>query len=116
MAWLSKHKLVGLIVILVITAIAWYMLSGSPAPDSVLVTESAQQIPPEAQDLLNSLHALQAVTLQSNIFSNTSFHLLKDFTTPIVPEPIGRTNPFAPLDGSGSTQTQTTTTTGTRTR
>lgn len=114
MDWIYKHKLIALIVILVLTAIGWYMLSGSSSSssDAVLVTESAQPIPPEAQDLLDSLHALQAVTLQSQIFSNPSFHVLKDFTTQIVPEPIGRPNPFAPLDGSVPT-TPTTPTAGT---
>ncbi|HEY4526372.1 MAG TPA: hypothetical protein VJK53_00745 [Candidatus Paceibacterota bacterium] len=107
MEWLTKHKLAAAAVILVITAVAWYMLSGSEEPDAVLVTETAQQIPPEAQDLLDSLRALQAVTLQSPIFSNPSFHLLKDFTTPVIAEPVGRSNPFAPLDLSVSVQGST---------
>jgi len=105
MDWFIKHKLAAAAVVLVVTAVAWYMLSGSEEPNAVLVTETAQHIPPEAQDLLDSLRALQAVTLQSPVFSNPSFHLLKDFTTPIVPEPIGRSNPFAPLGTGGSVPT-----------
>ncbi|RJQ34136.1 hypothetical protein C4568_03295 [Candidatus Parcubacteria bacterium] len=98
MDWLVKHKLVAGIVILVITAAAWYMLSGSaPADDAVLMTENVQDIPPEAQELLDSLRRLQEVDLDSPIFANPSFQVLKDFTTPVIPEPIGRTNPFAPL-------------------
>jgi hypothetical protein len=108
MNWLSKHKLISFAAILVITAGAWYMLSGSTPPaDAVLVTESVDQVPPEAQDLLNSLHALQSVTLDSAVFSNAAFHVLKDFTTPIVPEPIGRMNPFASLNVSNPLSTGT---------
>lgn len=106
MDWLFKNKLAALIALLVVTAIGWYMLSGSaPAADAVLVAESTSQIPPEAQELLDSLRALQAVSLKSTVFANPSFHLLKDFSTPTVPEPIGRSNPFAPLDGSVQTGT-----------
>ena len=111
MDWLLKHKLSGIVIVIVLAGIAWYMLSGSsPSPDSVLTSESAAQIPPEAQELVETLLTLRAVTLQGTIFSNPSFQVLKDFSTPIIPEPIGRPNPFAPLgvDIAGSVGTSST--------
>ncbi len=100
MDWLIKHKLASFALVVVLAAVGWYMLSGTPEDESVLITETVAQIPPEARELLDSLYALQAVGLQSPIFTNPSFRLLKDFSTPIVPEPVGRQNPFAPLSGS----------------
>lgn len=109
MDFLLKHKLIALVIVVIVTAFAWYMLAGSSgSSDAVLVSESVQEIPPEAQDLLNSLEALQSVDLKGNIFTNPSFHVLKDFSTPIIPEPLGRKNPFAPYEANVSSVSTTT--------
>jgi len=109
MDFFFKHKFIVVIIVIIVTAVAWYMLAGSSnSPDAVLVSESVQEIPPEAQDLLNSLQALQSVDLEGSIFTNPSFHLLKDFSTPIIPEPLGRANPFAPYETNVSSVSTTT--------
>jgi len=98
MSWLLKHKIVAIGIIITIAAVFWYMLAGSQgASDAVLSAEAPAQVPPEAQELVETLLTLRAVTLQSAIFSSPAFHILRDFSTPIVPEPVGRPNPFAPL-------------------
>src|SRR3989344_696149 len=99
MDFILKHKLVAVGMVIVVAAGAWYFLSGSSDSGAVLSTE-VPAVPPEAEELIRSLAALRAVTLDGAIFSNPSFQALRDFSTPITPEPVGRRNPFAPLSAS----------------
>lgn len=66
--------------------------------DAILVTDSAAA---GNLDLLQSLSDLRAVKLDSAIFNDQKFLSLVDFGRSIAPEPVGRTNPFAPLGSSG---------------
>ncbi len=102
MDWILRHKLLAIIITVVLAGVAWYMLSGSSSPSApVLSTEQPTQAPAGASDLVQSLLVLRAVTLSGTIFSNPAFQALQDFTTPIIPEPVGRPDPFAPL-GQGN--------------
>ncbi len=93
--------------VLVVALIGWWTLSGgstgSTAP-TLSTSNAAGVSSPADQTLVTTLLALRAVQLDGTIFSDPAFMSLKDFSTPIVPEPIGRSNPFAPLSsGSGNT-------------
>ncbi len=103
MDWILKHKIISIIIVVLIAGIAWYTLSGSSSDTAVLTSETSAVAPAGAQDLVDSLLALRAVTLDGTIFGNTAFQVLRDLTTPITAEPVGRANPFAPL-GAGSAQ------------
>ena len=54
-------------------------------------------------DVVTILLQLRAVSLSGTIFSDAAFTSLKDFGSQIVPEPVGRANPFAPLTAVAST-------------
>ena len=98
-----KHKILTAGVVLVAAWMSWYFLAGSSAPSPILSAESASKVPPDAQQLVQSLNDLRSVTLDGAIFTNPSFQALKDFSTPIVPEPVGRADPFAPISaGQGA--------------
>jgi hypothetical protein len=105
---LLRNKLVIVVIIIIVIAGAWYGLSSSSAPaassDSAL-TSNATDTSGDSQ-IVSTLLALQAITLSGTIFTNPAYATLKDFTTPIVPEPTGRTDPFAPI----TTQSVATTT------
>jgi hypothetical protein len=108
MDWILKHKFIAIGAALVLAGLAWYMLGGTTAPsDSVLTTQNTAQVPADAQELVSSLLTLRAVTLNANIFTNPSFQALKDFSTPIITESVGRANPFAPLGQSALLSTST---------
>jgi hypothetical protein len=47
--------------------------------------------------VLSQLQQLSSLTLSSSIFQSPAFLSLVDFTVPVVPEPISRPNPFAPI-------------------
>jgi hypothetical protein len=101
MDWILKHKLLSILFAVAVAFTAWYFLSGSSAPQPVLSTAANAQAPEGTQAMVQSLLSLQSVTLNDSLFSSPSFQALKDFTTPITSEPVGRNDPFAPVGASG---------------
>jgi len=86
------------IAVVAIVGGVWYGLSNSREPEALLTTSTpGGAARTEDQQLVATLLALRAVTLESAIFDDPSFVSLRDFSTTIVPEPVGRENPFAPL-------------------
>lgn len=63
-----------------------------PTPTATSVSTSQAAI--EAQDFLSRLRQLESVRIEGTIFTDTRFRSLTDFRQPLVPEPVGRTNPF----------------------
>lgn len=107
MAWITQHKLLfGLIIVLVAGGV-WYGLSSGGTP-ATLTTQTLGTGSPTSetadQQLVGSLLALRAVTLNGTIFSDAAFMSLQDFGTTIVPEPVGRPNPFEAIATSSVSQ------------
>lgn len=48
-------------------------------------------------DLLKLADDISKATLSRDLFSTTGYRLLSDWSTPLQPEPTGRSNPFAPV-------------------
>ena len=94
---LTRHKLILIVTAVVVAGVAWYGLSGTSAKTPDLVTTTTGSKNAAGQVLVSTLLALRAVKLDGTIFSDPSFMSLKDLSIEIVPEPVGRENPFAPL-------------------
>lgn len=99
MDFLLKHKLMAVVALIMIVGASWFFLGGSSEPEAVLTAE-VPTTPPEAQKLIQSLAILSTVTLDGAIFSSPSWKALIDFSQPIIAEPVGRVNPFAPISAS----------------
>ena len=83
---------------IVVAIAAWYVLGGGSGDEQLLVTENFATPASQAEkDLVATLLELRSVTLDGTIFSDPVFKSLKDFGSQIIPEPVGRPNPFAPL-------------------
>lgn len=94
---MNRNLLLLLVVSLLIAGGAWIGLSGgSGSSDDLLTTETVSG---ENSDIVATLLALRSVSLESSIFSDPAFMVLRDFGTQILPEPVGRQNPFAPISG-----------------
>lgn len=91
-----------LVILAVFIAIGvWFGLTSSTPSGELLSTENVIDNGPE-QELVSTLLALRAVKLDAAIFSDPAFMSLKDFSTQIVPEPVGRPNPFAPVTNASA--------------
>src|SRR4051812_35513348 len=105
MDWIKKHFVIVLILIIVVVIGVWYGMSGGgAAPTSNLTTETvgdtgSPTADEQDRDLVETLLTLRAITLSGTIFTDPAFKSLQDFGTTIIPEPVGRDNPFAPYRG-----------------
>jgi hypothetical protein len=106
MDYISNHKLIALLVLVVLVGAAWWEFTGSsPAP--ILSTTTAGGTNSQDSQIVSTLLQLQAVTLNGTILSDPGFSSLQDFTTQIVSVPLGRPDPFAPVSPGTSTATST---------
>ncbi len=97
---LSSKTFIVIIVALGVAGLAWYGLtSGGTDSTSLLDTQTVGDGAVD-KELVSTLLALRSIKLDGNILSQPAFKGLKDFSTEIVAEPIGRPNPFAPLVGA----------------
>lgn len=90
----NRLVLLGIIA-LVVAGIAWYVLSGSGS--AVAELPVAADTTAADQEVIATLLSLRATRLDNQIFSDPAFLTLSDFSTTILPEPVGRPSPFAPL-------------------
>ncbi len=102
----SQYKLyvfVGVAVLVIIGA--WWFLSDAPQDDALLTTRDAQGGNVVDKELVGTLLQLRAVSLSGTIFSDPAFQELQDFGTQIIPEPVGRPNPFLPASYNSTSTT-----------
>ncbi len=109
MTFLAQHKLLAVLVVVALLIGGWYLFSGpsAAAPASTLTTTQVSGADPGQQTLVATLLTLRTVKLDGTIFNNPAFLGLKDFSTQIVPEPVGRPNPFAPLSATAAASVDT---------
>lgn len=104
---LYQNKIVvgGIAIFLIVGA--WYGLGSSNTSPDLLETEDFTGAASASEkDLVATLLQLRTVTLEGSIFGDPAFQSLQDFGSQIIPEPVGRPNPFAPLN-SGQPATST---------
>lgn len=94
---LLRNKLILIIAAFLVAGGVWYGLSGTPTEPTLVTSAPIGTVSTVDQGIVTTLLALRVVKLDGTIFSDPSFMSLKDFSTQIVPEPVGRENPFAPL-------------------
>lgn len=115
MDWLKKHMVIVFVLVAVVVGGVWYGMSGGGVETGALLTTDTVNdsgSPTEDavdRDLVETLLTLRAITLSGTIFNDPAFLSLRDFGTMIVPEPVGRANPFAPIGAQQTPQPQTTT-------
>ncbi len=79
-----------LAVIVVLVLFVYSMFFSTPNIDTTTATNAGE-------DLVKISNNLSKATLGRELFNQTSYKLLNDFSTPLTPEASGRSNPFAPI-------------------
>jgi hypothetical protein len=91
----SKNTIIALVVGAVLIVAAVYLLFFQ-SPSTVVVVEGAPTSP-EEQNFLILANQLEPLSFETGVLSDPRFMALVDIHTPIVSEPAGRRDPFAPL-------------------
>lgn len=90
-----QNVIVIAVVIIIAFIVYTYFFAGKATP--ILDEQTVNQAAPADQDLISLLLELKGITLDESLFSDSAFTSLQDFSKELVPEAIGRPNPFAPL-------------------
>jgi hypothetical protein len=99
----ANNKLITVVASIAILGALWFGFSGSSPSPAILGTENAAgAVSDEDKDIVEKLLKLRSVTLSGTIFASKTFQGLKDFSTEITQEPVGRADPFAPLAAPSS--------------
>lgn len=94
----NRYK--NIIIALIIIAIAFvvYTMLFTGGNSQALITETVDPSRNAVeQELIALLLELNSIKLDTSIFVDQDFQSLQDFSQELVSEPVGRTNPFAPL-------------------
>ena len=89
-------KIIVAVGVLVLATAAYFLLMNKDDGETVLIEDGSAAS--EAQSVFINLAAqIEPVSFDTSILSDPRFLGLQDIHTAIVPEPVGRTDPFAPL-------------------
>jgi hypothetical protein len=100
---IGKYKNIIIVgIIIALGLIAYSLLRPDPTAESLLATteraDSAQVLGDEITSAINQINALK---LNRSVFDDPIVKNLIDHSKPIIPEPVGRKNPFAPIGAVG---------------
>lgn len=97
MATLKRFQNIIIAVVLIVIAFFVYSYFFAPSKEAALTKQDVSKETPVDQDLISLLLTLKSIKLDASIFTDPTFQSLQDFSKDLVPEPVGRPNPFAPL-------------------
>lgn len=110
-------KAIILVVVVIIIAVFWNIFSGKKANNASLTVIEGDGLALALTDdsivedtFLGTLLNISTLSLNDSVFGDPRFSSLQDFTVTLIPQPLGRTNPFLPAGTVVSTPTTTTTT------
>ncbi len=88
-------SIVTVVAIIAVLVLGYFYLTGTSATEQPLTTSSVLSVSGIRVQSLSS--QLTSLTFDTSILSDTRFVALKDIATPITPQSIGRSDPFAPI-------------------
>jgi hypothetical protein len=98
MHFLKQYQAVIAIVAVIVAAFVAYSIFFKHVETPVLTeTTISETQNPVDQQLIALLLTLHGIKLDAALFDDDRFKSLRDFGQELVPEPVGRPNPFEPL-------------------
>jgi hypothetical protein len=97
-----KNIIIGAVVVLVIGGAAYFYMTREPYIEEPLLTgvQTASSAVSLDGSFISALSSLRRLRLDDSIFKNPAWDTLTDFGKTLAPQPYGRPNPFAPINGS----------------
>ena len=92
----TLRNLLVLLAILALAGIGWFMFEQNRQLQLQMTGSPDQNIQLETQQFIQQQRRLQALSMDSQLFSDTNFLNLYSITSPVPTFPTGRANPFLP--------------------
>lgn len=101
MDFLKENKMLAGILIAAVLLVGGYFAFFSGAGSSALLSSSSGTAATSqvSKELLVTIGNLKGISLDNKLFVDEAFTSLVDFHVDIPLQPVGRDNPFQPLDG-----------------
>ncbi len=98
----TKTTFISLIVIVILALLVYFYYKGSSNvnPESSVSVEIASQSAEaraSTERVIQLLNIINSLKIDTKFFEGSVYKSLVDYTIPVQPQPIGRTNPFAPI-------------------
>lgn len=100
----KNRQAVGVVVIVALALIYYFFFYSSSPSTPALSSVTANDASPTSQQLLVTLASLHTIKLDNTLFQDPVFMSLSDYGVTIPTQPVGRRNPFAPIEGMSMTQ------------
>lgn len=98
MSDLTKNILIGSVVLVLVFASYKLLIKKEDQTGAGLVSTPAAVTSTSAtREAATTLQKIKRIEVDTGIFSETSFVSLTDYRVEILPEAVGRDNPFAPV-------------------
>ena len=93
----SPTVLIGISILVVVAGVYWYVSTQTGNEPPLTASTTAEN--PVQMQFQALVGELQSISFNTSIFTDLRFNALIDLTTPVSPEPSGRSDPFAPIPG-----------------
>ena len=96
----QNNKLYAILLVVIIIAFAWYFFfREKPSQDLALLELESGPSSATTFEILSTLNQVRNLKIDSEFFRSQAYQSLVDYNVEIIPQPIGRQNPFAPIGG-----------------
>lgn len=110
-----NHKKILVIIILIILVFVGYGFyvsnkkssNANVSKQSVTASSVQASLEGPGKEFVTQLLAIQNINFKLDLFKDPVYIGLQDFSREIIPQPIGRPNPFAPFDDESRTNSPT---------
>jgi hypothetical protein len=94
----SKNLIMGAVLIILLIVAYFTFFKKNKEDDALTTTQVTSNQSVIGKELIEEFNRLRALkNINDGFFNDPAFLSLKDITIPVSPEPIGRSNPFAPV-------------------
>ena len=104
----GNTKVIVAVSVLIILALSWFTFSKPKTQDDSIMKYDNPDLSATDKKILETLSSVGNIDIDPQVLEDPAFRLLQDRSRQITEEPIGRANPFAPIDPNAILEAQST--------
>lgn len=93
----NKTITISIVILLILLGGYFFFIRGGNASDPLLVALESSETSAAEQAVLSLLSRLNTISFSDSVFLDARFNSLVDNSVTLIPQPVGRPNPFAPI-------------------